>query len=513
MPAYRTRDTNASHQLEVSTVTTSHPTVTIISPTPRAFQFPINANDPYASPSSSPFEPDLKALSLSLTPPPPRPLSPTSSINSDSSSLPSPTSTIHLSPQHTRRPQSPALPKRRKSLGADPVERRPRKGDEDYIKRPENAFILFRRKCCEERNGLEGPEDAQGGSAAPAKKQRQADLSKLISQQWKSLSQEERQRWEDLAKEKKKEHEQMYPNYVYRPQRSKASKGKKSKGRRVLTEGEQDTDPETYSCLLPVSIPSASSSSSNRQGRARSAPTPPPTYQTIHIPTVYMPSCPPSPALRSQRTPLPKHSLDRNAPARMTYIPDDTFMPQPFSQSPYDPHLENNEMFQGMFDLPGQNVPISRNNSLPSLSIPQDSMLPQNSLVSPTSSFDSMTPSSPEDGPFSPLDGYTHTQSLDGALGFVPQVEGNCFNQSSFMDYPAYSWGNAEWQNVNEIGSSDEYDLNSIPAVELSIPDYGQLSVPEQAGDFCPPQQTGGANEGELFTGMFSYNNEHLMWH
>ena len=318
-------------------MTSSHPTVTIICPTPRAFQFPITANDPYVSPSSSPFEPDLKALSF--TPPPPRPLSPTSSINSDSSSLPSPTSTIHLSPQHTRPTQPPALPKRRKSLGGDPVERRPRKGDEDYIKRPENAFILFRRKCCEERNGTEGPEDGQSGSAAPVKKQRQADLSKMISQQWKSLSPEERQRWEDLAKEKKKEHEQMYPNYVYRPQRSKAAKGKKSKGRKSLTEGEQDTDPETYSCLLPVSLPS-SSSSSNRQGRARSAPTPPLTYQTIHIPTVYMPSCPPSPALRSQRTPLPKLSHNRNAPARMTYIPDDNLMPQPFSQSPYDPHLE-----------------------------------------------------------------------------------------------------------------------------------------------------------------------------
>jgi hypothetical protein len=325
-------------------VTSSHPTVTIICPTPRAFQFPINANDPYASPSSSPFEPDLKALSF--TSPQPRPLSPTSSINSDSSSLPSPTSTIHLSPHHTLQTQPAPLPKRRKSLGGDPVERRPRKGDEDYIKRPENAFILFRRKCCEERNVAEGSEEGQGGSTAPIKKQRQADLSKMISQQWKSLSPEERQRWEDLAKEKKKEHEQMYPNYVYRPQRSKATKGKKGKGRKPSTEGEQDTDPETYSCILPVSPPSASSSSSNRHGRARSAPTPPLTYQTIHIPTVHMPSCPASPMLCSQRTPLPKLSLDRNTPARMTYIPDDTLMPPPFSQSHYDPHLEVRVLFR-----------------------------------------------------------------------------------------------------------------------------------------------------------------------
>ena len=168
-------------------------------------------------------------------------------------------------------------------------------------------------------------------------------------------------------------------------------------------------------------------------------------------------------------------------------------------------------MFQGMFDLPGQSVPVSRNNSLSSLSIPQsDSMLSNNNLVSPASSFDAMSPTSPEDGPFSPLAGYPHTQSLDGALGFVPQVDGSCFNQS-FMEYPTYNWGNAEWQNVNEIGSSDEYDLNSIPAVELSIPDYGQLSVPDQTGDFCPPHQSGGANESELFTGMLNYN-EHMMW-
>lgn len=168
-------------------------------------------------------------------------------------------------------------------------------------------------------------------------------------------------------------------------------------------------------------------------------------------------------------------------------------------------------MFQGMFELPGQSVPLSKNN-LSSLSIPQDSVLSQNDLVSPTSTFGTMSPTSPEDGPFSPLVGYPHTQSLDGAFGFVPHADGACINQS-FMEYPSYGWGNAEWQNVNEIGSSDEYDLSSIPAVELSVPDYGQLSVAEATGDFCsPPQQNVGTGEGELFTGMFNYNNEHMMW-
>jgi hypothetical protein len=94
--------------------------------------------------------------------------------------------------------------RRRRSTTSDISERRPKKGDEDYIKRPENAFILFRRKCCEDRNLAQGAGDAgDGDGSAPTKKQRQADLSKTISQQWKCLSPEERQYWEDLAKEKK----------------------------------------------------------------------------------------------------------------------------------------------------------------------------------------------------------------------------------------------------------------------------------------------------------------------
>jgi len=102
---------------------------------------------------------------------------------------------------------SPTTPsnshRRRRSTVSDIGERRPKKGDEDYIKRPENAFILFRRKCCEDRNLAQGAGEAGEGDGSAPKKQRQADLSKTISQQWKSLSAEERQYWEDLAKEKK----------------------------------------------------------------------------------------------------------------------------------------------------------------------------------------------------------------------------------------------------------------------------------------------------------------------
>ncbi|KAJ7901207.1 high mobility group box domain-containing protein, partial [Mycena olivaceomarginata] len=68
--------------------------------------------------------------------------------------------------------------------------------------RPENAFILFRRKFIEDNTEW--------------KKERRADLSKMVAKQWKGLSPEERSHWEALAKEKRREHEALYPNYVYR---------------------------------------------------------------------------------------------------------------------------------------------------------------------------------------------------------------------------------------------------------------------------------------------------------
>ena len=95
---------------------------------------------------------------------PVRALSPTSSIGSETSSLLStPSTATSLQASH----------RRRRSTVSD-NERRPKRGDEDYIKRPENSFILFRRKCCEDRQ--QALEDGEEGAVAPVKKQRQDDL-------------------------------------------------------------------------------------------------------------------------------------------------------------------------------------------------------------------------------------------------------------------------------------------------------------------------------------------------
>ncbi|EPS99353.1 hypothetical protein FOMPIDRAFT_1050674 [Fomitopsis schrenkii] len=77
-------------------------------------------------------------------------------------------------------------------------------------------------------------------------------LIKAMSQPWKSQPAGERVQWEGLTK--KKEHEVMYPNYVYRPQRTKErAKLKKATGRNG---GAQNADTESYiSSVFPVASP------------------------------------------------------------------------------------------------------------------------------------------------------------------------------------------------------------------------------------------------------------------
>jgi hypothetical protein len=92
--------------------------------------------------------------------------------------------------------------------------------------RPPNAFILFRAKCIRDSGRSvtsSSPSSADSPSLvdnAREERHRQADLSKTISQQWMALAPAERAPWYALAREKQREHETLYPNYVYRPQRS-----------------------------------------------------------------------------------------------------------------------------------------------------------------------------------------------------------------------------------------------------------------------------------------------------
>ncbi|KAF8986755.1 hypothetical protein BDQ17DRAFT_634751 [Cyathus striatus] len=412
MPALRTRDTQ-SRSLEVTTDAPQPPVLNIVSPTPRAFTFPISHNlsvpdSPYSSPSQSPFEPDLRSLpSVSqCTTPPLQPASYTRTLTPDSSFRSASPASMHR--------------RRKSSCSSDIIERRPKKGDEDYIKRPENAFILFRRKCCEERHAA--MEEADG----PTKKQRQADLSKTISQQWKGLSPEDRKYWEDLAKEKKKEHEQMYPNYVYRPQRAKDRDGR-SKSRKT-TKGlpEHETDSEGVSFVVPMAAP-------RHHGRSASAPTPPP--YTIQVPTVYMtPSCPTSPSLLPMISRRSSHAGNpEDAMSNFDFIPNNNYLSPAYGQAgSMDSNLNQSEFLRSMWDIPSQ--PSAQRQGLQPLTLAanESGLLPAHQIISPSSAVISPSSSiassiadaltSPESSPYTPSTGHNHNFILPPGMPALPRA-------------------------------------------------------------------------------------------
>ncbi|KAJ6468261.1 hypothetical protein C8R45DRAFT_464983 [Mycena sanguinolenta] len=298
MPAERTvtRTTHPATPRSLKVTTAAPPpSLEIISPTPRTFTFPNPHNlcdTPETSPSNSPFEPDrapdLSALSTSRS---------SSASSNDECRTPPPLSAFTRTLTPLSAPASPSpspAPIRRKSTSAATEERRPKKGDDDYVKRPENAFILFRRKCCGDRalslaSSSAPSSDASGPSFAdsPAlagKKQRQADLSKTISQQWRALSPEERSKWEELAKEKKREHEALHPNYVYRPQRSNKNRANaSSSSSSPTTQRRKHSAPPSQQIEFVIPAPRAP------HGRSSSVPAPPP-HQAIQIPNVYLPA-------------------------------------------------------------------------------------------------------------------------------------------------------------------------------------------------------------------------------
>ncbi|KAG1729551.1 hypothetical protein EDB19DRAFT_1743104 [Suillus lakei] len=469
MPAFRTHDT-PSQSLEVITDSLQPPTLAIISPTPRAFTFPVDQIEtcPYSSPVDSPFEPDLRKLTL--TPSHPTlvrtlsPVSPSSSSSGSTSVFSSTSSFTTLSSG----PASPSSHKRRKSSICSDIERRPRKGDEDYIKRPENAFILFRRKCCEDRQQAQEEAVSAAYADAPTKKQRQADLSKTISQQWKALSAEERLYWEEQAKEKKKEHEQLYPNYVYRPQRSKDKKGKKSK----RGEFEHETDCESsISFMLPLSPPTVM-----KHGRSASAPTPPPARQTIQVPTVYMPSCPTSPSLLpmiSRRSSHPDHGMNSSA-SQFDFLPQQQFS----HPNAYVSGLDANGFYHGMFENPSAPHPLSISTDMSMLHASQQ-------MVSPASSIGSGS-SGPHTGPYTPVNCMPAAFSYHEASCDLDSA--SCMNEAEIdspmsgspldnvhFGYPeSYSWeGQGAWESHGDLLAGDEFDLSAIPPIQLGMPGCG----------------------------------------
>jgi len=80
------------------------------------------------------------------------------------------------------------------------------KDKEHHIKRPANSFMIwaqtYRKKVFEDNTTLNN-----------------AEISKLLGQQWKTLSNEEKQIYKDKAEQVKEEHKIQFPNYKYRPEK------------------------------------------------------------------------------------------------------------------------------------------------------------------------------------------------------------------------------------------------------------------------------------------------------
>ncbi|SCV68801.1 BQ2448_922 [Microbotryum intermedium] len=96
-----------------------------------------------------------------------------------------------------------------------------RKTAPGHIKRPPNAFILFRSHCCsppapgEEDYDAPGTPTAQQLSVLGINDHRH--ISRIVSHLWKSLPRSHKKYWEVKAEQKKSQHAAAHPDYRYKP--------------------------------------------------------------------------------------------------------------------------------------------------------------------------------------------------------------------------------------------------------------------------------------------------------
>ncbi|BGP21892.1 specific transcriptional repressor [Rhodotorula toruloides] len=121
--------------------------------------------------------------------------------------------------------------------GGRPVKSHTRKLEPGHIKRPPNAFILFRSHCCQpdaseslDPSAPEPPATAHARHLASLEINNSQHISVIVSQVWKGLSARDKSYWEDKARVAKEEHQRLHPDYKYRPQqRLRDSSGKKKR--------------------------------------------------------------------------------------------------------------------------------------------------------------------------------------------------------------------------------------------------------------------------------------------
>jgi hypothetical protein len=150
-----------------------------------------------------------------------------------------------------------------------------------------------------------------------------------------------------------------------------------------------------------------------------------------------------------------------------------------------------------MFNIPSQ------------LSHEQMPLLPPHQLISPSSSG----PSSPASGPFTPtsalLASFSHLgTSPDQAhyphCGSESQSQAELDLQMEMQlqqEYASYSWETNMWPGNTELLLGNDFDLGSIPPIELGVPKIGNnMGMTESVGALEFGHEFSQALEGHHFS-------------
>lgn len=121
-------------------------------------------------------------------------------------------------------PLQVALPSNQSSLRKRTCTSHTRKRDPGHVKRPCNAFMLFRSH-------------AVANQLVPKEVEKDhRNISRIISYMWRSLSSEERRMWDIAAENERERHRQLHPDYKYRPSSRRANVHRRINRRSSVTE-------------------------------------------------------------------------------------------------------------------------------------------------------------------------------------------------------------------------------------------------------------------------------------
>jgi len=158
------------------------------------------------------------------------------------------------------------------------------------------------------------------------------------------------------------------------------------------------------------------------------------------------------------------------------YLPNNSYAASPSFPLPeqFEANHQSSDFLRNIFSTPGQ-----RFSQLHHLSVPEHkaSLFATNQIVSPSSSVGSSSsgPSSPTAGPYTPdflSENYVPSDPCSADAQAQAEIDLQMEMQMQ-QEFAAYSWGtNGSLWGSESILLRDDFDLNSIPPIELGVPKY-----------------------------------------